>query len=144
MVNVESDDKKRAPSPIISPVKQSLQSDSNNYISPMRKSKRQRIEAPKVALSKLEPKVYLNKRSKINSSYYISGINFNPIILEIPGEFMTGFNPMTKDAKYKRQMRMQRFGKHEVKDKEETVNSKIEEDGDEDRFENYSLFISIL
>ena len=58
--------KKRAFSPIQSPVKarkpvEALPIESNSTASPTRKSKRQRIEAPKILESKLEPKVYLNK-----------------------------------------------------------------------------------
>ena len=32
----------------------------------------------------------------------------------VSGEFVTGFDPMTAEAKYRRQLRMKRFGKHEV------------------------------
>lgn len=107
VVAVENVAKKRALSPIQSPVKPmdpveafSVETDST---SPTRKSKRQRIEAPKIVEAKLEPKVYLNKA----------------------GEFVTGFDPTSKEAKYRRQMRMQRFGKHERVEKSRLDDSKV-------------------
>ena len=69
VVTQENVAKKRALSPIQSPVKarnpvEALPVESNST-SPTRKSKRQRIEAPKIVESKLEPKVYLNKAGKL-------------------------------------------------------------------------------
>ena len=38
---------------------------------------------------------------------------------------MTGFDPTSKEAKYRRQMRMQRFGKHERVEKSRLDDSKV-------------------
>ena len=83
VVTQENVVKKRALSPIQSPVKarnpvESLPVESNST-SPTRKSKRQRIEAPKIVESKLEPKVYLNKAGKHDTciSFWTLGFIFN-------------------------------------------------------------------
>ena len=47
------------------------------------------------------------------------------IIFDISGEFVTGFDPTSKEAKYRRQMRMQRFGKHERVEKSRLDDSKV-------------------
>ncbi|KAL5265475.1 hypothetical protein ACHWQZ_G006255 [Mnemiopsis leidyi] len=118
VVALENVAKKRAFSPIQSPVKarkpvETLPIESNSTASPTRKSKRQRIEAPKIVESKLEPKVYLNKA----------------------GEFVTGFDPTSKEAKYRRQMRMQRFGKYEKVEKSKLDESKLsnEDESEEEK-----------
>lgn len=49
---------------------------------------------------------------------------------QISGEFVTGFDPTSKEAKYRRQMRMQRFGKHEKIEKSRLDDSKIAIDDD--------------
>ena len=77
VVALENVAKKRAFSPIQSPVKkrkpvETLPIESNSTASPTRKSKRQRIEAPKIVESKLEPKVYLNKAGMLLLLFLLS------------------------------------------------------------------------
>ena len=68
VVTLENVVKKRSLSPVQSPVKNTVDAPTFDSGSPTRKSKRQRIEAPKIAESKLEPKVYLNKAGKYRHS----------------------------------------------------------------------------
>ena len=56
-------------------------------------------------------------------------------MFDIAGEFVTGFDPTSKEAKYRRQMRMQRFGKHERIEKSKLDDSKISID-DENEWVN--------
>ena len=67
----DSKTKKRPPSLIKGPDKNKsvleAPNEENDNVSPVRKSKRQRIEAPKVAEAKLETKVYMNRAGLLDN-----------------------------------------------------------------------------
>ena len=49
----------------------------------------------------------------INPSRRVFSTQFRSLTVNPSGEFVTGFDPMSAEAKYRRQLRMKRFGKHE-------------------------------